>query len=149
MNSIVTPSINTRTANILLVEDNPDDVILTRHAFKKAKITNALSVAMSGEEGLAMLRQEGKYSGLVLPDLILLDLNLPGISGHDLLRAIKGNDKLQHIPIIILSSSSAENDIRQSTEAHANGYLTKPLKVDHFDKIIREIEAIWFTIVVV
>ncbi len=137
-----------RVARILLVEDNPGDILLTRHALKQAKVTNSLTIAMTGEQGLAMLHQEGQYSVMELPDIILLDLNLPGISGHEVLKAVKNDSKLQHIPVIILSSSCAESDIKKSNKAKVNGYLTKPLDIESFSKVLNKIESVCFNIVV-
>lgn len=138
-----------RVARILLVEDNPGDILLTRHALKQAKINNSLTIAMTGEQGLDMLQQKGQYNAMELPDIILLDLNLPGISGHEVLKTVKNDEKLQNIPVIILSSSTAESDINKSKKARVNGYLRKPLDVTSFSKILNDIESVWFNIVVV
>ena len=138
-----------RGARILLVEDNPGDILLTRHALKQAKITNSLTIAMTGEESLSMLNREGQFREIELPDIILLDLNLPGISGHEVLKAVKSNVNLSHIPVIILSSSNAESDIKKTNKSQVDGYLVKPLNVDSFSKVLLQIESLWFSIVVV
>lgn len=148
MNNLTDSNVQ-RAANILLIEDNPGDVILTRHALKKAKITNNLIVAKSGEEALTMLNQEDSYAGLDLPDLILLDLNLPGISGFDLLKSVKNSDKFKNIPIIILSSSHSEQDKTKGEKGSAQGYLTKPLNVDQLSQILQQIESVCFSIMVI
>ena len=138
-----------RGARILLVEDNPGDILLTRHALKQAKITNSLTIAVTGEESLSMLNREGQFREIELPDIILLDLNLPGISGHEVLKAVKSNVNLSHIPVIILSSSNAESDIKKTNKSQVDGYLVKPLNVDSFSKVLLQIESLWFSIVVV
>ena len=138
-----------RGARILLVEDNPGDILLTRHALKQAKITNSLTIAMTGEESLSMLNREGQFREIELPDIILLDLNLPGISGHEVLKAVKSNVNLSHIPVIILSSSNAESDIKKTNKSQVDGYLVKPLNVDSFSKVLLQIESLWLSIVVV
>lgn len=136
------------SALILLVEDNPGDILLTRYALKQAKISNSLVIAMTGEQSLSMLHQEGEYSETRLPDIILLDLNLPGMSGHEVLKVIKKDKKLKTIPVIVLSSSNAESDIKKANKACANGYLTKPLNVDMFSELLSKIESFWFRIMV-
>ena len=137
-----------RPAHILLVEDNHGDVILTRRAFKESKIANELSVASTGEEALAMLRKQGKYAQCDLPDLILLDLNLPKMSGQDVLETVKNDPCLQHIPVLILSSSQAERDVIRSYNLHANGYVVKPVTLDNFIDLANKVEQFWFTLVV-
>lgn len=137
-----------RPAQVLLVEDNLGDAMLTKRAFKSAKISNELTVAKSGEEALAILLKEGDYSTAPMPDLILLDLNLPQLSGQDVLDFIKNNENLKHIPVIVLSSSKAEQDVIKSYNLHANGYVVKPIGIDNFNEVIQKIEAFWFTLVV-
>lgn len=146
-------SINTiegkaRPAEILLVEDNPGDVLLTKKAFSKSKIANNISVASDGEQAMNMLRQEGKYQGSPMPDLVLLDINLPKMSGKDVLRAIKEDSKLRHIPVVVLTSSLAEMDVIRSYDLHANSYIIKPVSLDKFADVIKGIEMFWFTLVV-
>ncbi|MCM8528624.1 MAG: response regulator [Lentisphaeraceae bacterium] len=133
---------------IMLVEDNPGDVFLTKKAFKTAKITNQLMVAEDGEIAMAMLRKEGKYKDTVTPDLILLDLNLPGKDGREVLEEIKEDEELRRIPVIILTSSHAEKDILESYNMHANSYVIKPLDFSKFTEIVKSIEDFWFTTVV-
>jgi two-component system, chemotaxis family, response regulator Rcp1 len=138
MNNIASLTIKKRVAHILLIEDNPGDVLLTQLAFKKAKISNNMTIARSAEEGLAMLEKKNPYSHMELPDLIFLDLNLPGMSGYDLLSIIKNNDKLKHLPVIILTSANVDDDKLRTNAVMANGYLTKPLKIDNLCAILNE-----------
>jgi two-component system, chemotaxis family, response regulator Rcp1 len=137
-----------RPAEILLVEDNPGDVILTRKAFEQAKIANNITIAKNGEEAMQLLRREGSYADAPVPDLILLDLNLPKKSGKDVLKEIKSDDVLKHIPVVVLTSSRAELDIVKSYGLHANSYIIKPVNLEKFGEIVATIERYWFTIVV-
>lgn len=137
-----------RPAQVLLIEDNVGDAMLTRRAFKGAKIANELTIAKSGEEALAILLKEGEFAAASTPDLILLDLNLPQISGQDVLDFIKNNQNLKHIPVIVLSSSKAEQDVIKSYNLYANGYVVKPINIDNFTEVIQKIEAFWFALVV-
>lgn len=137
-----------RPARIMLVEDNPGDVILTQRAFKHCKMANELAVATNAEDALSMLRKDAPYTKQSTPDLILLDLNLPRMSGTELLAHIKNDTSLQHIPVIMLSSSSAEQDVLKSYNLHANGYIVKPPSLDDFQDIIEKVEAFWFTVTV-
>jgi CheY-like chemotaxis protein len=132
---------------ILLVEDNPGDVRLTKEALKDAKVRNNLHVAMDGVEALAFLRKQGKYSAAVRPDLILLDLNLPRKNGREVLEEIKQDPALQHIPIVILTTSQAEQDVLESYRLRANAYVTKPVDLDQFLKVVGSIEEFWLEIV--
>jgi CheY-like chemotaxis protein len=132
---------------ILLVEDNPGDVRLTREALKDAKVRNTLHVAMDGVEALAFLRKEGKHAAAPRPDLILLDLNLPRKNGREVLEEIKQDDALSHIPIVILTTSQAELDIVESYRLHANAYVTKPVDLEQFLKVVGSIEEFWLEIV--
>ena len=131
---------------ILLVEDNPGDVLLTREAFREGHYSPRLSVAEDGEEALAFLRQTGKYAGAPRPDLVLLDLNLPRMDGRELLTAVKDDPDLRHIPVIILSTSEAEQDVWRAYKSHANCYLTKPIQMDHFIQKIRSVEDFWLSV---
>jgi CheY-like chemotaxis protein len=133
--------------DILLVEDNPGDVRLTTEVFKDSKILNNLSVVADGVETLAFLRREGRYANAPRPDLILLDLNLPKKDGREVLAEIKTHPNLQRIPVVILTTSQAEQDILKSYDLHANCYITKPVDLDGFIKIIKSIEDFWLTIV--
>ncbi len=146
--TIASTSDKQRPAQVLLVEDNAGDAMLTKLAFKNAKIVNELTVAKSGEEAIAILLKEDSYATSTTPDIILLDLNLPQMSGQDVLDFIKKNEKLKHIPVIILSSSKAEQDVIKSYNLHANGYVVKPVNIDKFTEVIQKIEEFWFTLVV-
>jgi CheY-like chemotaxis protein len=136
-----------RAVEILLVEDNPGDVRLTREAFREGKIRNNLYVAVDGVEGIAFLRREGKYADSPRPDIILLDLNLPKKNGIDVLREIKIDEDLKRIPVVILTTSVAEQDILRSYDHHANCYIVKPVNLEQFLKVIQTIEDFWVTIV--
>jgi len=138
---------NLRPIEILLVEDNPGDVRLTSEAFKEGKVLNNLHVAMDGEEAMAFLKKEGKYSNSVSPDLVLLDLNLPKKNGLEVLTEIKEDPELKYIPVIILSISKLEEDIMQSYKHYANCYILKPGDLNQFLEIVRSIEEFWLTIV--
>jgi CheY-like chemotaxis protein len=137
----------TRPIEVLLVEDNPGDVRLTREALKEGKVHNNLHVAADGVEALAFLRREGRYADAVRPDLILLDLNLPRKGGREVLEEIKGDPTLRNIPVVILTSSSAEQDIARAYDLHANCYISKPVDLDQFITVVRSIENFWFTVV--
>lgn len=132
---------------ILLVEDNPGDVRLTEEALKESKIAVNMHVAGNGVEALAMLRREGQYANLALPDLILLDLNMPMMDGREVLRQIKTDESLKHIPVVVLTTSAAEKDIVQAYGLHANCYITKPVEFDQFMEIVKSIENFWLTVV--
>ena len=136
-----------RIIELLLVEDNPGDVRLTRETLKDFKIKVELNVVEDGVEALAFLRREGKYAKAPRPDLILLDLNLPRKDGREVLAEIKQDPDLRRIPVIIMTISSAEEDILRSYNLHANAYVTKPLNLEQFGRITRAIEDFWFTIV--
>ena len=132
---------------ILLVEDNPGDVRLIKEVFKDAKILNNIHVAIDGETALQFLLSQGKYVESPRPDLILLDLNLPKMDGRELLSEIKKNGKLKSIPVVILTTSTAEEDIRDTYSNHANSYITKPVDLDRFIKVVKSIEDFWLSIV--
>ena len=132
---------------ILLVEDNPGDVRLTIEGLKEGKILNNLNVVGNGVEALAFLRQEGGYANAPRPELILLDLNLPKKDGREVLAEIKNDNSLKRIPVVILTSSEAEQDIVKSYDLHANCYVTKPLELDQFIGVIKNIEQFWLTVV--
>ncbi len=138
---------NTRPIEILLVEDNPGDVRLTREALHDAKVRNNMMVASDGVQALAYLRQEGQHAGATRPDLILLDLNLPRINGFEVLDAIKEDADLKRIPVIILTTSQAEQDIIRSYDLYANAYVTKPVDLEQFIRVIKAIEGFWLEIV--
>ena len=132
---------------ILLVEDNAADVRLTIEALKDAKVSNRLSVAVDGVDALAFLRQQGKYRRTPLPDLILLDLNLPKKDGREVLAEVKADETLKAIPIVVLTTSRAEQDIIKSYNLHANCYITKPVDLEQFLTVVRSIENFWLTVV--
>jgi len=132
---------------ILLIEDNPGDIRLTIEALKEGKIKNNLNYVMNGEEALQYLYKEGKYANAVTPDLVLLDLNLPLVSGREVLANVKTKENLTHIPFIVLTSSDAEQDIVKSYQLHANCYITKPIDMQKFFEVIHKIESFWLTIV--
>jgi len=132
---------------ILMVEDNPDDIELTVEALKDARVANHLTVVQDGEEALSYLRCRGKYAQAVRPDLILLDLNMPRKNGRDVLRDIKNDPKLKRIPVVILTTSQAEDDILHTYDLHANCYITKPVDFNQFLKVVRCIEDFWLTVV--
>jgi len=136
-----------RPVEILLVEDNPGDVGLTRETLKDSKLLNHMSVAENGVEALAFLRREGKYVNAPRPDLILLDLNLPKKDGREVLAEIKADERLRRIPVVVLTTSSAEKDILETYDLHANCYITKPFNLDQFTAVVRAIEEFWFAIV--
>jgi chemotaxis family two-component system response regulator Rcp1 len=135
------------TVEILLVEDNPGDVRLSQEAWKEARIRNRLHVAGDGVEALAFLRREGRYSAAVRPHLVLLDLNLPRKDGREVLAEMKNDPKLKHIPVVILSTSKAEQDIVKTYDLHANCYIAKPLDMDQFVRVVRSIEEFWLATV--
>jgi two-component system, chemotaxis family, response regulator Rcp1 len=143
----MTGQIKSKAIHILLVEDNPGDVRLTREALKEGKVLNSLSVVGDGVEALEFLNHEGKYARSVHPDIILLDLNLPRMDGRELLGRIKSNSKLRRIPVVILTTSKAEEDIIKSYDLHANCYITKPVDLDQFIMVVKSVEEFWFTIV--
>jgi len=132
---------------ILLVEDNPGDVRLTKEALREGKVYNNLHWAKDGVEALEFLRQEGKHSAAPRPDIILLDLNLPKKDGREVLASIKNDDRFKQIPVVILTTSEAEEDVLRSYELHANCYVTKPLDLDQFVTVVKSIEDFWLAIV--
>lgn len=136
-----------RPIEILLVEDSPGDVRLTREALKDAKVRNNLTVCVDGVEALECLRGHGKWSGCGRPDLILLDLNLPKKDGREVLEEIKADAELRRIPVVVLTTSKADQDILRSYDLHANCYISKPVDLDQFIQVIRSIEDFWLTIV--
>jgi two-component system, chemotaxis family, response regulator Rcp1 len=133
--------------DILLVEDSPSDVLLTREALRDARIANDLSVARDGEEAMEYLRQEGEHSGKGRPDIVILDLNLPRMNGREVLREIKGDDALRRIPVIILTTSSSDRDIGECYDSHANCFLTKPIDFEEFIDVVRSMEHFWISVV--
>lgn len=136
-----------RPIEILLVEDDPGDVLLTVEAFKGAKVLNHVSVAEDGVEALAFLRRQGRYAQTPLPDLILLDLNMPRKDGREVLAEIKDDPVLKRIPVVILTTSQDERDILQAYNTHANSYITKPVDLKQFLAVVESIENFWLTVV--
>lgn len=132
---------------VLLVEDDMGDVELTQAALSKSKLKINLHVVNDGEEALAYLRREGQYAKAIRPNLILLDLNLPGFSGLEILSTIKSDNCFKSIPVVILTTSDANTDILKSYESGANCYVTKPIGLKEFVKIVNSIENFWFTVV--
>lgn len=139
--------ISSRPIELLLVEDSPSDVRLTVEALKEAKVKNTLHVVTDGVEALRFLRREGEYASSPKPDLILLDLNLPKKDGREVLAEIKEDEELRRIPIVVLTTSSAEEDIARAYSLHANCYVTKPVDFTQFMKVIHSIESFWLTVV--
>ncbi|MGI8550888.1 MAG: response regulator [Dehalococcoidia bacterium] len=136
-----------RPVEILLVEDNPGDVILTQEALYEAKIRNNLNVAVDGVEALEYLRHEGAFANAVEPDVILMDLNMPRMGGREVLEEVEEDPALKHIPVFILTSSASERDIVESHKLHANCYITKPADLTQFLTVVRSIENFWLTVV--
>jgi len=136
-----------RPIQILLVEDNPGDVRLTIEALKEGKVSNTLSVARDGVEALSFLRREGPHGKAVRPDLILLDLNLPKKDGREVLAEIKDDSSLRRIPVVVLTTSKAEEDILRTYDLHANCYITKPVDLEQFISVVRSIDDFWLSVV--
>lgn len=136
-----------RPVEILLVEDNEGDVRLTKEALSENKMGNHLSVVRDGVEAVDFLRKEGDYAGAPRPDLILLDLNLPKKDGREVLAEIKADEDLKRIPVVILTTSEADEDIFDAYTHYANCYVTKPVGLDHFIKVVKTIEEFWLVIV--
>ncbi len=138
---------NADLISVLLVEDDPGDVLLIREAFTDYKVGNVLSVVSDGVQAMQFVRGEGDYAGHERPDLVLLDLNLPRKSGAEVLAEIKGDPELSTIPVIVLTTSEAEEDVLRSYKSHANAYITKPVDFDHFKQIVHKIDDFFIGIV--
>jgi chemotaxis family two-component system response regulator Rcp1 len=136
-----------RPVDILLVEDNPGDVRLTRELLKESKIHNNLTVVDNGEDAIVFLRRAAKHPDPTLPDLILLDLNLPRKNGAEVLASIKNDPSLRRIPVVILTSSKAEEDIARAYDLHANCYISKPVGLEQFATVVKSIDDFWLSIV--
>jgi CheY-like chemotaxis protein len=132
---------------VLLVEDSPADVRLTREALKEEKMRINLNVVGDGVEAMQFLRREGKFAAAARPDLILLDLNLPKKDGREVLKEIKADEGLKRIPVVILTMSKSEEDVLKTYDLHANCYITKPLDLSQFSKVVKSIQDFWLTIV--
>ena len=136
-----------REIQVLLVEDDPGDVLMTREAFEDYKLRNTLHVVNDGEQAMAFLRREGEYAGHPRPDLVLLDLNLPRMDGREVLEAIKSDAELSSIPVVVLTTSEAEDDVLRSYSLHANAYVTKPVDFERFINVVRQIDDFFVTVV--
>jgi CheY-like chemotaxis protein len=132
---------------ILLVEDNPADVRLTREALKEAKVVNRLSVVTDGEEAMAFLRRQGRHAEAPRPDLILLDLNLPRKDGREVLAEVKEDESLRSIPVVILTTSKSEEDVLRTYDLHANCFISKPVGLEQFLRVVESIEDFWLSVV--
>ena len=132
---------------VLLVEDDPGDVLMTQEAFEEHKVRNRLNVVQDGAEALAYLRREGQYANAVRPDLILLDLNLPRRDGREVLEEIKKDEVLGRIPVVVLTTSAADEDILRSYQLHANAYVTKPVDFENFINVIKQIDEFFVSVV--
>ena len=139
--------LDVRPIEVLLVEDDAGDVLMTQEAFQDARVANSLSVVSDGSEALQFLRQEGEYANASRPDLILLDLNLPRVDGREVLTAIKQDAALGSIPVVVLTTSEAEEDILRSYSLHANAYVTKPVDFDRFLEVVKQIDDFFVSVV--
>ena len=135
-----------RTLGVLLVEDDPGDVVIAREALRAGQLTSRLTVVPDGVEAMNYLRRENGYDGVDRPDLILLDLNLPRKSGHEVLAEVKGDPQLRRIPVVVLTTSAAAEDVELSYELHANVYVTKPVDFDHFTSVIKQIDDFFMSV---
>jgi len=136
-----------KTIDVLLVEDDPGDVLMTREAFEHNKVRNTLTVVADGVSALAYLRKEGEYADATTPDLVLLDLNLPRMDGREVLQALKSDDRLRSIPVVVLTTSEAEEDVVRSYSLHANAYVTKPVDFDAFITVVKQIDEFFVEVV--
>jgi chemotaxis family two-component system response regulator Rcp1 len=134
-------------AHILLVEDSPEDVLLTQEALKDAKVANELHVAKDGHEAMAFLRREPPYEDAVVADLVLLDLNLPGMDGREVLAEMKADPQLQLIPVVVLTTSVSEKDLLHAYDHHVNAYVRKPVNLDRFIEVVKQIDEFWLGVV--
>ena len=138
---------STKIIDVLLVEDDPGDVLMTREAFEEHKVGNRLNVVSDGVDALAYLRKEEPYQGAVRPDLILLDLNLPRRDGREVLAEIKNDSSLRQIPVVVLTTSQADEDVLRSYQLHANAYVTKPVDFDRFVRVVKQIDEFFISVV--
>ncbi len=139
---------NAKPIEILLVEDNEGDVFLTKKAFEKAKITNSIHVAPDGEVAMDMLQRKNGYADHPRPDIILLDINMPKKDGKQVLAEMKADDNLRRIPVVILTSSEAEQDVLKTYDLHASSYIVKPVNLEKFHDVVTAVEDFWFSVVV-
>jgi CheY-like chemotaxis protein len=133
--------------DVLLVEDDPGDVLMTREAFEDYKVQNNLFVVTDGVEAMNFLRKQGEYADVPTPDLILLDLNLPKMDGREVLAAVKEDEHLRSIPVVVLTTSEAEEDVIRSYSLHANAYVTKPVDFDRFISVVQQIDEFFVSVV--
>ena len=133
--------------DVLLVEDDPGDVLMTREAFAENKVANRLAVVSDGESAMAFLRKQGRFEDAPTPDLVLLDLNLPRMDGREVLAAMKGDEDLRRIPVVVLTTSEAEEDVLRSYSLHANAYVTKPVDFQRFIEVVRQIDDFFVQVV--
>jgi CheY-like chemotaxis protein len=133
--------------DVLLVEDDPGDVLMTREAFEDYKVRNNLFVATNGVEAMSFLRKEGEFADAPTPDLILLDLNLPKMDGREVLAAVKEDERLRSIPVVVLTTSEAEEDVIRSYSLHANAYVTKPVDFERFVSVVQQIDEFFVSVV--
>ena len=136
-----------RPIDILLIENNSGDILLTQEALEDGKISNHLHVCRDGEEGLNFLFKKGNFADAVTPDLILLDLNMPKKDGREVLKVVKSDPELKRIPVVVLTTSEADQDILRSYDLHANCYIKKPVNFEQFIEVVKGIEHFWFTVV--
>jgi chemotaxis family two-component system response regulator Rcp1 len=141
------PYNNLRPINVLLVEDSPTDLLMTREALEHAKVLLTLHVVEDGVQAMEFLRRSGKYASMPRPDLILLDLNLPRKDGREVLAEIKVDPVLKVIPVVVLTTSKADEDIAKAYSSHANCFITKPVGFANFNEVMRSIERFWFAVV--
>jgi CheY-like chemotaxis protein len=141
------PPTNAKSIDVLLVEDDPGDTLMIREAFEDNKVRNRLTCVTDGVQALDFLRREGDHAGAARPDLILLDLNLPRKDGREVLAEIKADDDLRTIPVVVLTTSQAEEDVLRSYELHANAYVTKPVDFERFIEVVRQIDNFFVTVV--
>lgn len=141
------PLVESLPIEVLLVEDDPGDVLMTREAFEEHKVSNRLRVVSDGAEALAYLRRQAPYENAARPDLVLLDLNLPKRDGREVLSEIKADDELCRIPVVVLTTSQADEDILRSYQLHANAYVTKPVDFDRFVAVVRQIDEFFISVV--
>jgi CheY-like chemotaxis protein len=141
------PPPNAKPIDVLLVEDDPGDTLMIREAFDDHKLRNRLTCLQDGEQAMAYLRREGEHADATRPDLILLDLNLPRKDGREVLAEIKGDEELRTIPVVVLTTSQAEEDVLRSYKLHANAYVTKPVDFERFIDVVRQIDEFFVTVV--
>lgn len=132
---------------ILMIDDDPGDVRITQEAVKASHLSNRLHVCYDGESGLAFLRKQGEYQNAPTPDLVLLDLNMPGLTGMEVLEAIRADENIKHVPVAILTTSNADADVLEAYKLHANCFVTKPVMFDAFMQVVQELEDFWVSVV--